>query len=159
MKKFILLAIAVLVSSSAFAGWDDVAPRSSSGSDYGRGGAMVNGYAIEGVVVNVRAVRIEAGTTATTAGRAVGATVGAIAGQSMGTGNGRLVAGVLGGLLGGVAGDFAADKVADTAGQEIVVRLKDGRMVVITQGGEERFARGDNIYIISMNGNTRVTRA
>lgn len=159
MKKIILLSLAILVSSPVFAGWDDAAPRSSSGSDYGRGGAMVNGSATEGVVVNVRAVRIEAGSTATTTGRALGATVGAIAGQSVGTGNARLVTGVLGGLLGGVAGDYAVDKVADTVGQEIVVRLKDGRMAVITQAGEERFARGDNVFIISGNGSTRVTKA
>jgi outer membrane lipoprotein SlyB len=159
MKKIIILAMAVLVSTSAFAGWDDATPRSSSGSDYGRGGAMVSGNAMEAVVVNVRAVKIEAGTMATTAGRTVGAGVGGIIGQTMGNGNGRLIAGVVGALAGGVLGDVAADAISTTVGQEIVARLKDGRLVVITQGGEEHFARGDNIYIISMNGNTRVTRA
>lgn len=154
----------VLVSSPASADWgfgggNEAMQRSASGSDYGRGGAMVSGSAAEGVVVNVRQVRIEASGTATNTGRALGATLGAVAGQTAGNGNGRIVTGLLGGLIGGIAGDQVASKVADATGQEMVVRLADGRMVVITQAGDEQFARGDRVYIIAMNGNMRVTRA
>lgn len=160
MKKLIVMIAMAVISSTALAwDWSNPAPSTASANDYGRGGSMIQGNATEGVIVNVRMVRIEASSTANAAGMATGAALGGLIGQRAGNGNGKIAATILGGLIGGVTGNAVTNRVADVEAQELVVRLRSGQLVVITQGGDERFEKGMDVYIINMNGNARVTRA
>lgn len=84
---------------------------------------MTLGNVLAGTVVNVREVKISAGSASQLAGSGAGAAVGGIIGNQAGHGAGREVASVLGTLAGGFLGDAAANHVASNEGTEIIVAL------------------------------------
>lgn len=110
-----------------------------------------------GTVESVRPVLIEG--TKSNIGTAAGGIAGGIIGRG-GAGRsdiGRAVGGVAGAVVGGVAGAAAEEGLTREKGHEIIVRLETGRMIAVTQSGEEEFKPGDKVHIIQGQGVTRVT--
>lgn len=151
------LAFAAGAAQAQWFGWGGPVDLSNRG--YTRGEARVVGQVMEGEVVSSRPVRLEASGAARTIGATTGGAIGGIAASEVGKGNGRTVATILGGIVGAVAGDMVAQTVADTRGVEILVRLKDGRLIAVVQEeAGDSFAQGEPVYLISTGQGTRVVR-
>lgn len=115
----------------------------------------------QGVVQSVRSVRIQGYPTG--AGAAVGSTVGAIAGAAAGSNSsyyyssGSWWGALAGAIIGGLAGNAMETAAAQQNGLEVQVRLDDGRVLVIVQGGEELFRPGDDVDVLTApDGSSRV---
>jgi len=116
------------------------------------------GNVIEGIVVQCRPVSI-APTMATNAvATSVGGIVGGALASRMGNGNGRYVASALGGIMGAAIGNAIGGAVGDTRAQEVIVRLKDGRVVSVTQA-ESELTSGQSVYLVESSGKIRVIPA
>lgn len=152
MKRFCLAILAAVVSTLA-----NAQQNTPSADVYGRANSMTVGTVYEGTVISVRPVRIEQSSTVTWTARSTGAALGGLLGSSVkGKDNARVATGILGGVLGGVAGDFAADRLGGEQGNEILIALKDGRAIAITQSGASPFAPGTPVYVIQSGGTNRV---
>lgn len=111
-----------------------------------------------GVIEQITDVQIETNHH-TGVGAVVGGAVGLGVGSLIGAGTGRDVAMVLGTVGGAVAGN-EVQKHYDkpVAGQQIVVRLKNGVLVSVTQPASSGFFKGEQVYIEGNGENARVVR-
>jgi len=82
-----------------------------------------------GVVQSVKRVAINSNGVGNTLGGIVGTVAGGAAGAHVGGGTGQVVASVLGAALGGVAGGTVGDNMDTNYGQEVIVKLNNGRTV------------------------------
>lgn len=82
-----------------------------------------------GVVQSVKQVAIDGNGVGNTIGGVVGTVAGAAAGRQVGGGTGQIVASVLGAAIGAVAGGTVGDKLDTNYGQEVIVRLNNGKTV------------------------------
>jgi outer membrane lipoprotein SlyB len=82
-----------------------------------------------GVVQSVKQVALDGNGVGNTLGGVVGAVAGAAAGNQVGGGTGQVVASVVGAALGGVLGGSVGDQLDTNYGQEVVVRLNNGKTV------------------------------
>jgi len=82
-----------------------------------------------GVVQSVKQVVVDNNGVGNVLGGVVGSVAGAAAGSQVGGGTGQIVATVLGAAVGGVVGGTIGDKVDTDYGQEVIVRLNNGKTV------------------------------
>ena len=82
-----------------------------------------------GVVQSVRQVQVNNNGVGNTLGGVVGAVAGGVAGSTVGGGAGQAVATVAGTAIGSVIGGMAGDNMDNQYGQEIVVKLNNGRTI------------------------------
>lgn len=153
MKKHYLLTL-FLGSLLALGG----CAQNLTGETYSRDQARTPQTVRMGTVESVRLVQIEG--TGTVIGPAAGAAVGGIAGSTVGGGRGSMVAGVLGAVAGGVAGAAAEEGFTRSQGIEITVREDDGqtRSYVQAVSNNITFSPGDRVRILTVNGQSRVTK-
>ena len=95
--------------------------------------------------------------------RGLGAVVGGLAGLGIGSlvgaGTGRDVAMVLGALGGAVAGNNVQQKYdRPEPGQQIIVRLMSGVLVMVTQPSDPGLQAGQRVYIEGSGEDARVRR-
>lgn len=162
MKKFLFAIFMAITSTAAFAGGHDAGVYQQQG-----GQILQQGSAQSMTILAVRAVKMEVagngGQIQQYAITTAGAVLGGIVGNSVGNGNGRQAATVLGGLFGGIGGNMVADAVSGPKavdGQELTLLDPATRQVaVVVQGGNERFAEGQDVLVVRMGGTTRVTAA
>lgn len=96
---------------------------------YARSSIGQNMQVEPGIVQSVKQVVIDSQGTGNTLGGVVGSIAGAAAGAQVGGGTGQIVASVLGAALGSVAGGTIGNELDTNYGQEVVVRLNNGRTV------------------------------
>lgn len=146
-------AVAIVVTALLLTG----CASSMSGSAYERRQARTVQNVELGTVEYVRAVLIEG--TKSGIGAAAGTVAGGVAGRGgSGHGNvGRAVGGIAGAVVGGVIGAAAEEGLTREQGLEITVRLESGRLIAVTQSGDETFNVGDRVRIVSGQGITRVS--
>lgn len=151
------LLIALSLSSLALLG--SGCARSLAGDSYSREEAQRPISFREGVVLEVRKVRLQG--TDSKVGVVSGAVVGAAAGSGVGQGRGAIVAGVLGAVVGGIAGAAAEEGFTREDAWEITVRMNSGEAQVFVQeiGKDDKFAPGDRVRVLSSGGKTRVSPA
>jgi len=82
-----------------------------------------------GVVQSVKRVVIDGDGVGNTIGGIVGTIAGTAAGRQVGQGSGQVVASVVGAALGSVVGGTIGDQMDTNYGQEVVVRLNNGKTV------------------------------
>lgn len=129
---------------------------SLSGGAYSRSQTGTSQQVELGYVESVRPVLIEG--TKSSIGTATGAALGGVAGGAVDGGTARTLAIIGGVVLGGLAGAATEEGITRQQGQEITVRLDNGRMIAITQGGNEQFMPGQRVRILTAyDGTTRVT--
>ncbi|MBA3995687.1 MAG: hypothetical protein C0489_01400 [Candidatus Accumulibacter sp.] len=145
------LAITALVALVGLAG----CAGSQSGSAYTRNQARQEMTVRLGVVESVREVSLEG--TKSGAGTMAGVAVGGVAGSNVGGGKGQIIGAILGAVAGGMAGSALEEGVTKKNGLEITVKLDNGQLTAIVQEGDERFAPGERVRILSGGGTTRVT--
>lgn len=129
---------------------------SLSGSAYDRSQARTAQQVEFGYIESVRPVMIEG--TKSNIGTAAGAALGGVAGGSVDGGTARTLAIIGGTLLGGLAGAATEEGITRQRGQEITVRMDNGRMIAVTQGANELFNPGQRVRVLtSYDGTIRVT--
>lgn len=155
--KLIVLAVAATVLGSA-------CTVTQTRGEYDQGSykgqhAMKAGRAVEMTVVSVRPVEIRptASGTRKMTGAAVGGALGGLAGAQVSSSKTRQVGAVVGGLLGAAGGAALIGDGSPVAGQEIVLRDKNGNHLVVVQAGTEVQA-GERAFVVETGGEYRVTR-
>lgn len=128
---------------------------SNSGSAYTREQARQEMVVRTGVVESVREVQLEG--TKSGVGTAAGAVVGGVGGSTMGGGKGHIVGAVVGAVIGGMAGAAIEEGVTKKPALEITVHLDNGQLTAVVQEGDEPFAAGEKVRLLSGAGGTRVT--
>jgi outer membrane lipoprotein SlyB len=129
---------------------------SKSGSVYSREDALREQTVRMGVVESVRSVTIEG--TKTPIGAIAGGAIGGIGGSAIGSGRGSAVAAVAGAVAGGLLGAAAEEGLTRQEGVEITVRLDNGELRAIVQTADEPFKPGERVRLLSVNGQTRVSK-
>ena len=129
---------------------------SKSGSVYSREDARQEQTVRMGVVESVRSVTIEG--TKTPIGTIAGGAIGGIGGSAIGSGRGSAVAAVAGAAAGGLLGAAAEEGLTRQEGVEITVRLDNGELRAIVQTADEPFKPGERVRLLSVNGQTRVSK-
>lgn len=149
MKRVFVFALAAICFSAATGCY-------TASSNVSRGTLNQAGRQTEGTVEAVKEVIIDGRQTRV--GQIGGASVGAAAASG---GLGRGTAGALGAAGAGVVGMVVGQKVEEfltrKRGQEIVVRLDEGRTIVIVQEVPPGFQPGDRVAVLDTGINARVT--
>jgi len=109
-------------------------------------------------VKSVKPVIIE-GNLDGVVGNLGGTIVGGIAGSGVGDGRGQSIATVVGAAVGGVLGQKAEEKITRKQGQEIELLRNDGKVLSVVQEvtNNQFFQPGDQVRLLVVNGNTRVS--
>lgn len=141
----LLLAAAVLVGCAS----------SMSGEAYTRDQARQVEDVRMATVESVREVLIEG--TKSPVGTTAGAIVGGIAGSNVGAGKGSSAGAVLGTVAGGVVGSAIEEGATRQPATEITVKFDDGRLIAVTQAGNEKFRPGDRVRVLTGSGVTRIS--
>lgn len=126
-----------------------------SGSTYTRDQARQVEDVRMATVESVREVLIEG--TKSAVGTTAGAIVGGIGGSNVGSGKGSSVGAVLGAVTGGVVGSAIEEGATRQTATEITVKFDDGRLIAVTQAGDEKFQPGDRVRILTGSGVTRIS--
>jgi len=149
MKKFWILALVAVLAGCA----------SSSPDVIQRGDAQRLSTVVDAVVLNVRTVTVEGSQSG--AGAAAGGVVGGLAGYGAGRNQteGQIV-GILGAAAGAVAGNVIERAGTREEAYEILVQLKNGeRRAIVQAKGQEVFAPGEAVLLITSSGKVRVAKA
>lgn len=149
MKKFWMLALVAALAGCA----------SSSPDVIQRGDAQRLSTVVDAVVLNVRTVTVEGSQSGV--GAATGGVVGGLAGYGAGRNQTEgQIAGVLGAAAGAVAGNVIERAGTREEAYEILVQLKNGeRRAIVQAKGQEVFAPGDAVLLITSSGKVRVAKA
>lgn len=100
----------------------------------------------EGVIVSSEPVNIEGREGVI--GAVTGAVIGGIAGSQIGGDDAsRTVGGVAGAVGGGVIGREIEKSATKKAGFRYTVRMNDGELITIVQGGDVAMANGTPVYV------------
>jgi outer membrane lipoprotein SlyB len=149
MKKTLLLWPVVALLAACATSSPDVIQR---------GDAQRLSQVQDAVVVNVRPVVVDG--TQSGLGGAAGAVAGGVAGSSVGGSREAVVVGVLGAVAGAVIGNTVERLSTREQAVEIIVQLRNGeRRAIVQAQGNEGFAPGDQVVLVSTGGSTRVTKA
>jgi outer membrane lipoprotein SlyB len=112
----------------------------------------------DATVLSVRPVTVEGSQSGIGAG--AGAVAGGVAGSSIGGHREGLVGGVLGAVVGGVIGNAVERGTTRENAVEIVVQLRNGeRRAIVQSVGNETYAPGDPVVLVTTAGRTRIARA
>jgi outer membrane lipoprotein SlyB len=126
-----------------------------SGSTYTRDQARQVEDVRMATVENVRTVQIEGSKSPV--GTVAGTIAGGVAGSNVGGGKGSSVGAVLGAVAGGVVGSAIEEGATRQSALEITVRFEDGKLIAVTQAGEEKFQPGDKVRVLTGSGVTRIS--
>lgn len=126
-----------------------------SGSTYTRDQARQPEDVRMAIVESVRAVQIEG--TKSAVGVTAGTVVGGIAGSNAGSGKGSSVGTVLGAVAGGMVGSAMEEGATRQSAIEITVKFDDGKLIAVTQAGDEKFQPGDKVRVLTGSGVTRIS--
>ncbi|MDF2182009.1 glycine zipper 2TM domain-containing protein [Neptuniibacter sp. CAU 1671] len=129
-----------------------------SGSTYSRNEARKVQTVNYGVVEAAQPVVIE-GRTDGIVGTGAGAIIGGLAASEIGGGKGKSIATIIGVVTGGILGQNIEESATRAQGQELTVRLENGRVLSIVQevGNGPFFRPGDRVRVLQHGSTARVT--
>ncbi|MGZ5249530.1 MAG: glycine zipper 2TM domain-containing protein [Caldimonas sp.] len=112
----------------------------------------------DATVLSVRPVTIEGSQSGI--GTTAGAVAGGVAGSTIGGHRDSIVGGVLGAVVGGVVGNAVERGATRENAVEIIVQLRNGeRRAIVQANGNEGWAVGEPVVLVTTAGRTRVSRA
>ncbi|MCV6589807.1 MAG: glycine zipper 2TM domain-containing protein [Marinobacterium sp.] len=158
MIRFTQKTLAVTLASIVVLGLAGCSGPSLTGRSYSASEARYVQTVNYGVVQSVELVVIE-GRTDGVVGTGAGAIIGGIAGSNIGGGRGQDIATVLGAIAGGVAGNKLEESATRKQGQEITIRLENGRVISVVQQVDETgmvFQPGQRVRVLEQNNTVRV---
>lgn len=145
----VLLAMAIAFNTTACV-------RSRAGDTYSREEAQRTMTFREGVLIDVRKVKLEG--TQSPVGMGAGAAVGGIAGSGVGSGRGAAVGAVVGAVVGGIIGAASEEAYTRSEAWELTIQPDQGAPVVVVQEiGSDVFAKGEHVRILQSGGRTRIS--
>lgn len=113
---------------------------------------------VDATVLSTRPVVVD-GTQSGIGGTA-GAVVGGVAGSSVGGRREAVAVGVIGAVAGAVIGNVLERTATREDAVEIMLQLKNGeRRAIVQAKGNEEFAPGEAVILVTTGGKARVTRA
>lgn len=144
---------ATLLLAALLAGCSTTSPDVISRADAQRMSTV-----LDAVVLSSRPVTVEGSQSGV--GAAAGSVIGGVAGSSVSGGREAVAAGVLGAVVGGVVGNAVERFGTREEAIEVLVQLKSGeRRAVVQAKGNESFAAGDRVILVTTGGKVRVTKA
>ena len=151
LNKLLVLSIAAVTLSGCV-------QQSLQGNVYTRSEASQVQQLEYATVEQVTPVIIE-GDKNNPVGVGAGAIVGGLAGSTIGGGKGSSIATVLGAVAGGLAGQALQEEATRVQGQEIVLRMDNGKLLSVVQEVENNlfFRIGDKVRVLRSNGTVRVS--
>lgn len=153
MKKMLPLLLSVVSISSLLTGC--AAMEDLSGESYSREAARQPQTVQYATIVAIKPVTIEG--TDGSAGSLGGGLLGAAVGSNVGGGGGRLVGAAAGAIVGAVAGSAVEHSATTRHGIEITVQYENGaQQAIVQEQGNDNFAIGQQVKILSGAGTTRV---
>lgn len=155
MKKLLIFSMVVLMLVSGFGCAKNINPNTYKPSDVGRVQSSS-----KGVVIDVRFVQIEGNRSGvgTAAGAGAGGLGGAAIARSGSNSVGKSAIGVIGGaIVGGLIGTLAEEGLTKQEGYEYQVRMDDGRVITLVQGGE-LINVGTEVWVTQGGDQSRITR-
>lgn len=152
MKQRLIAAILAVTALAAAGGCTTVSPHDY---DYSEVRSIQN--VAYGTIESVRPVRLNEDQAGV--GTGVGAVLGGLVGNTLSHGNGRAATTVLGALAGGLGGNALEHGATAQSGDEIIVRLDNGRVIAVVQGGSERFEAGQRVRVLTGGKGARVEHA
>ncbi len=153
MTRLRTLAAALVAVSAVVAGCATSSPDVVSRDDAQRLSTVV-----DAVVLSTRSVVVDGSQSGI--GATAGGVVGGIAGSSVGGRREAAAVGVIGAVIGGVIGNATERAATREDAVEILVQLRNGeRRAVVQARGEETFAAGDPVIVVSTGSKVRVTKA
>ena len=112
----------------------------------------------DATVLSVRPVTVQGSQSGV--GTTAGAVAGGVAGSTIGGHRDSIVGGVLGAVVGGVIGNAVEKGATQQNAVEILVQLRNGERRAVVQGvGNETWAVGEPVVLVTTGGRTRVTHA
>lgn len=156
---FALLALlpVVALADSSSRGYGRTYDNDIRTNRYGTSEAGQVRRADAGVVVAIREVYVSRDRTAV--GSVTGAVAGGVIGHNVSRGRNRNTNTVIGAILGTIIGSSVERHRTVQIGHEIIIRMRGGRTIAVTQGPDDYVRLGDTVYVIYDNRNrTRVVR-
>ncbi|MGN6527633.1 MAG: glycine zipper 2TM domain-containing protein [Burkholderiaceae bacterium] len=112
----------------------------------------------DATVLSVRPVVIDGQQSGI--GGVSGAVIGGVAGSNVGGPRGSAIVGLVGAIAGGVIGNAVERNATKENALEIILQMKNGDRRMITQGiGQESFAPGEPVIVVTTGGRARVMKA
>jgi outer membrane lipoprotein SlyB len=150
-KQFVL--IATIAGVGSLAGCVVANPNTVSAYDAQRMSTV-----IDATVLSVRPVTLQGRDTGV--GTVSGAVIGGIAGSNVGGPRTGGIVGIAGAVVGGLIGNAVERDATKQDAVEILVQLKNGdRRSVVQPVGQEAFAAGEPVIMVTTGGRTRVMPA
>lgn len=160
ISAFLFFITSIAISGGAFAAGIDASQYQQQGQ------VMQVGTARFMQVLGARPVQVEAAPASNMqayAGMGAGAALGGVLGNSIDNPGsaGRQIATAIGGIAGAVVGGALANPSPAIANATEVTMIDPAsqQIIVIVQGGDEQFFAGEEVMVITMGANTRVTKA
>ena len=125
---------------------------SSGGKTYSRGEVRTAQDIYYGTVVDIREVTVEEDPSLL--GPVIGGVAGGVVGSVFGGGTGKILATVGGALAGAALGATTEYGLRRYTASELTVELEDGRALVVVQGNDEYFLKGDRVRMLDMGDGT-----
>lgn len=161
-NKFIIAAVAMAFAVPAQArlmGDNPSESYSRSGSAYARGETLSGGDVVEGTVLQVREVKMEASATARTTGTVAGAGIGGAVGAALPKNKAaKVVGGIVGGVAGGAAGQTIGEAVSEEIVVELIIKLDSGKKIFVVQKDDTGIQPQDRVFILKAGRTLRVAR-
>ena len=153
MFKQLALVAAAVVGLGSMTGCVVANPNTVSAYDAQRMSTV-----IDATVLSVRPVTLQGRDTGV--GTVSGAVIGGIAGSNVGGPRTGGIVGIAGAVVGGLIGNAVERDATQQQGVEILMQLKNGDRRQVVQGiGQDSFAPGDPVILVTTGGRTRVMRA
>lgn len=138
VKTLFVLVLALAMALSGCA--------SRGGKTYSDGNVRQVQHVQFGTVVDVTEVMVEEDPSIV--GPALGLAAGGLIGSLFGAGTGRVLMTLGGAAVGAIAGGATEYSVRRYKATQITTELEDGDVLVVVQGNDELFVRGDRVRII-----------
>ena len=112
----------------------------------------------DATVLSVRPVTIDGSQSGL--GSTAGAVAGGVAGSTIGGHREGFVGAVVGAIVGGVVGNAVERSATTQNGVELLLQMRNGeRRSIVQANGNEGWAVGEPVVLVTTAGRTRVTRA
>lgn len=148
MKKLVLAAVVATLAACSTTNPDVIQ----------RGDAQRLSQVQDATVLSVRPVTVDGSQSG--AGAVTGGVVGAVAGSSVGGRREGAIVGVLGAVAGAAIGNAVERSATREEALEIMLQLRNGeRRAIVQAKGNENFAPGEPVIIVTTGGKARVMRA
>jgi len=153
MNTHTLRTAAALVLAAVLAACTTTSPDVISRNDAQRMSTV-----IDATVLSTRPVVVDGSQSGI--GGTAGAIVGGVAGSSVGGRREAVAVGVIGAVAGAVIGNVIERSTTREEAVEIMLQLKNGeRRAVVQAKGNEAFAPGEAVILVTTGGKVRVTKA